>query len=173
MKKYVILGLYMLCFTTMFAEGYKPSAKCVEFIKRFEKCSLTAYWDSNGYSIGYGHHTNVKRNDKITKATAIKYLNEDIKESAKYVNYLLDKLPYKYKFSQNFIDGFTSFVYNAGVGNAENSTFYKRLSKCRVRKGVMNKNDWEFALSAIKKDCVSAKGHIERRKHEYKLMRNK
>lgn len=171
MKKILLTFFISVIALTALGANYKSSNKCLEFIKSEETFSPTAYWDSNGFSIGYGHHSNVKKGDKITKATAIKYLKEDIKKAEKYVNYLISELPYSYKFSQGFIDGFTSFVYNVGVGNAQNSTFYKRLSKCRVRGGKMNESDFDFTLSAIKTSCVTANGHVKRRKGEYKLMK--
>lgn len=73
------------------------SSKCLNFIKEYEKCYLKAYWDSNGYSIGYGHHSNVKANDVITVKKANALLSEDVKKAEKYVNYLLNKLPYTLK----------------------------------------------------------------------------
>lgn len=172
MKKVILfLILVPIASYAFSATTYKSSKACMKFIKNEEKCSLTSYWDSNGYSIGYGHHSNVKRGDKISHTTAEVYLKNDIKSAEKYVNYLLNNLPYEYKFSQGFIDGFTSFVYNVGVGNAQNSTFYKRLQKCRVKRGVMNKSDFDFSLSAIKRDCITAEGHIKRRNGEYKMMK--
>lgn len=169
--KILLIIVGVLCSFNMSPNTYRASNNCVNTIKQFEQCSLTAYWDSNGYSIGYGHHTNVKKHDRITHNQAVKYLHQDIKTAEYYVNHLIDKLPYDYKFSQHFIDGFISFVYNVGVGNAERSVFYQRLRRCRVNKGRMNKCDKEFALVGIKSSCITAKGHINRRKHEYNLMR--
>lgn len=171
MKKNVLFFMFILSTFTVFGKDYVSSDKCLNFIKEYEKCSLTAYWDSNGYSIGYGHHSNVKANDVITVQKANALLAEDVKEAEKYVNYLLNKLPYTYKFDQKFIDGFTSFVYNVGVGNAETSTFYCRLKKCRIKNGVMDSSDYEYTLSAIKTSCISCKGHKKRRLGEYKLMK--
>lgn len=172
MKKIVLLLFTLILSTfTSFGKYYVSSYKCLNFIKEYEKYYLKAYWDSNGYSIGYGHHSNVKANDVITVKKANALLSEDVKKAEKYVNYLLNKLPYTYNFNQNFIDGFTSFVYNVGVGNAEKSTFYCRLKKCRIKNGVINGSDYENTLSAIKTSCISCKGHTKRRMGEYKLMK--
>ena len=60
--------------------AYTISSKGKRFIKNQETCVLTAYWDSNGYSIGWGHHGSaVKKGMKISKAQADKFFNKDIK----------------------------------------------------------------------------------------------
>ena len=160
----------MLFMSSLQSFGYTISNTGKQFIKDQEKCVLTAYWDSNGYSIGWGHHgSDVKKNMRITKAQANKYFNEDIKAIEAAANRLIKNLPYKYKFSQGFFDGFVSFTYNCGEGGVRNSEFYKRLKRCRVKNGKMNQNDINYALSAIKKK-ISAPGHKDRRLNEYKLM---
>ena len=45
----------MLFMSTVNMFGYSISNNGKQFIKDQEKCVLTAYWDSDGYSIGYGH----------------------------------------------------------------------------------------------------------------------
>lgn len=164
--------LYILAISTScFANSYRISNVGKAFIQDKEKCELTAYWDSNGYSIGYGHHAkDVKKGQRISHAQAIKFFNEDIKTVEASVNRILSSLPYKYKFSQSFIDGLCSFVYNAGEGGVKNSEFYKRLKKCRVKNGVMNKNDYEFTIAAVKNSRISCKGHVSRRYDEHMLM---
>ena len=171
MKKITLIITILSMVLNVCATEYKSTQRCSSFIKKYEKFSSVAYWDSNGYSIGYGHHSNVKKGQRITQAKALAYLKDDVKTAEKSVNYLLNKLPYKYKFSQGFIDGFTSFVYNVGIGNAQKSKFYKRLQRCRVRNGKINKNDFDYTLVAIKTSCISSKGHSERRKGEYQMMR--
>ena len=75
-----------------------------------------------------------------------------------------------YKFSQSFFDGLCSLIYNAGESGVKKSEFYKRLSRCRVRNGNMNKNDLLFAIAGVKTSRISCKGHISRRYDEHKLM---
>ena len=153
--------------------GYSISNIGKEFIKEQETCVLTAYWDSNGYSIGWGHHgSDVKKNMKISKAQANKYFNEDIKVIVAAANRLIKNLPYKYKFSQGFFDGLCSLVYNAGEGGVQKSEFYKRLIKCRVKNGKINQNDLNFSIAGVKTSRISCKGHISRRYDEHKLMLN-
>lgn len=161
----------MMLIISAVCQAYTISENGKQFIKDHEQCSLTAYWDSNGYSIGYGHHTKeVHKGMKITKAQANRYFNEDIKKVEEAANRIINSLPYKYKFSQGFFDGLCSFVYNCGEGGAKNSEFYERLKRCRVKNGVMNEADLNFTIAAIKSSKISAKGHISRRYNEHKIM---
>ena len=168
MRKLFFIILF-LSTINIFGRTISNSGK--QFIKDQEKCVLTAYWDSNGYSIGWGHHgSDVKKNMKITKAQANKYFNKDIKIIEKAANRLISNLPYKYNFSQSFFDGLCSLVYNCGEGGVQRSEFYKRLKNCRVKNGKMNKNDLEFSIAGVKTSRISCKGHISRRYDEHKLM---
>ena len=172
MRKILFLLIILVGTLQSNANEFRSTEECVRFIKEKESFSPKAYWDGNGYSIGYGHHgKSVKRGDVISHKEALMRLRKDIKTAEFYVNHLIKKLPYKYKFSKGFIDGFTSFVYNVGVGNAQKSLFYKRLKKCRVINGYMNPSDFHHAITAIKVSCVRQKGHISRREGEYRLMK--
>lgn len=150
---------------------YKVSRKGKNFIKQMEQCSLVAYWDTNGYSIGYGHHTaEVYEGMEITQEQADKWFEEDVAWVEKAVNRYLKSLPYEYEFPQSFVDGLASFIYNCGEGGAKNSLFYERLTKCRVKNGLMDANDYHFTLASIKTSKISCKAHERRRYKEYQLM---
>jgi GH24 family phage-related lysozyme (muramidase) len=168
-----IIFTFIFCLITSFSFGYTISDKGKKFIMEKENCVLTAYWDSNGYSIGWGHHgSDVKKNMKITKAQAIRYFNEDIKKIESAANRIIKSLPYKYKFSQGFFDGLCSLVYNAGEGGVMKSEFYKRLKNCRIKKFKININDFNFSVAGVKISRISAPGHKSRRYDEHKLMLN-
>ncbi len=165
----IILSIFTIMTLNTFAYSISNSGK--QFIKNQEKCVLTAYWDSNGYSIGWGHHgKDVKKNMRISKAKANKYFNEDIKVIEAAANRIINSLPYKYKFSQNFFDGLCSLVYNTGECGVIKSEFYKRLKNCRVKNGKINKNDLNFTIAGVKTSRIFCKGHISRRYDEHKLM---
>lgn len=165
----IILSIFTILTLNTFAYSISNNGK--QFIKNQEKCVLTSYWDSNGYSIGWGHHgKDVKKNMRISKAQANKYFNEDIKNIEAAANRIIKSLPYKYKFSQNFFDGLCSLVYNTGEGGVMKSEFYKRLKSCRVKNGKINKNDLNFTIAGVKTSRISCKGHISRRYDEHKLM---
>jgi GH24 family phage-related lysozyme (muramidase) len=171
MKKIILSLIFSVLTIPSFA--YHISNKGIEHIKKHESCSLTAYWDSNGYSIGYGHHSKeVKKGMKISKSKAYYYLKADLKMAEEGANRLIKNLPYTYKFSQSFFDGLVDLVYNCGESGIKNSTFYSRLTKTRVKNNKINKNDYEYCLAAVKNCRIKAKGHIERRKNTYNLMRS-
>lgn len=105
----------------------------IEMIRKFEGCSLTAYWDVDGYSIGYGHHTNVKENDKITKDMALIFLAFDLVRFMNAVN----EYDTKYHWSQNEFDALVSFTYNCGVGNLKNLTGNGTRSKIVIAEKIL------------------------------------
>ena len=171
MKK--LLFTFILLISTILScnAEYHCSEIGKAFIKKYENLSLTAYPDSKGYSIGYGHHSSdVYEGMIITSEQAEELFNKDIQRIEKSVNRLLNALPYKYTFSQSFIDGFISFVYNTGEGGAKQSTFYQHLMRCRVRNGVMDLSDYNYTLSKLKISRISCDSHIRRREAEYRLM---
>lgn len=170
MKKVLLIFFGLIVFGCQ-SFGYKISNKGKEFIKEQENFSSKAYWDSNGYSIGYGHHgPDVKKWMQISKSDANKLFNKDIKRVETEANMMIESLPYDYKFSQNFFDGLCSLIYNCGYGGILTSEFYKRLKSCRVKDKKMNKKDLTYTIAAVKSCNISAQGHISRRYAEHLLM---
>lgn len=164
MKKilFILFSIFSInCF------GYSISNTGKLSIRAYESCSLTAYWDSNGYSIGYGHHgSDVYKGMKITQAQANAYFNKDVEKVNASINRLINGLPVKHIFSQNFIDGLGDLIYNCGEGGVRKSEFYNRLMRCRKN----NKQDLYFAVAAVKTLRVSCPGHKIRRYKTHKLM---
>lgn len=168
-----ILITFALCLITSIYSfaNYSISKRGIEHIKSHESCELTAYWDSNGYSIGYGHHgKDVRKGMRISKSKAEQFLRKDIKNAESAARRLIDNLPYKYKFSQGFFDGLVDMVYNCGEGAVKNSEFYNRLKRCRVKNGKMNTNDFDFTCVSVKNFRTPQKGHKIRRAKTYKMM---
>ena len=65
----------------------KISEAGLQLIKKFEGCRLQAYWDVNGYSIGYGHHgVDVAKGMSITQKVADDFLKMDVEKFEKAVN---------------------------------------------------------------------------------------
>ena len=93
--------LMMLCMMI----SVSASAQCHlskegrKFIQGVEKCSLERYWDNGAWSIGYGHRMTgkMKQYKKITKTQAVKFLNNDLKESERIANCIIKELKWKYK----------------------------------------------------------------------------
>ena len=90
------------------------SDRGLELIKTFEGCSLTAFWDVNGYAIGYGHHGNVEAWDTITQEQADELLKDDL---AGNYEPSVNKYDNDYNFNQNEFDALVSFCYNCGAAN--------------------------------------------------------
>ena len=150
---------------------YAISESGKNFIKRTEALSLTSYWDATGYAVGYGHHgKDIHKDMVIDSLQAEIYFDEDMQKIEKSVERLIKALPYEYNFSQGFVDGLSSLVYNCGETGVRNTEFYKRLKQCRVVNGKMNHEDWIWTLSVVKETKISHKGHITRRAQEYAMM---
>lgn len=98
----------------------KISKNCLDLVKEFEGCRLTAYRDEVGvWTIGYGitnsdksiTGTTIKRGLKISKETAEKWLEESLNK--KYLPLVL-KYDEQYNWNQNELDALVSFAYNIG-----------------------------------------------------------
>ena len=98
----------------------RVSNKCIELVKEFEGCSLTAYQDEVGiWTIGFGITSSdkaitgktIKKGMKISKATAEKWLVESLNRI-----YLPKVMKYqdRYHFNTSQIDALVSFAYNVG-----------------------------------------------------------
>ena len=161
---------------------YNISSACVEIIKKYEGCELSAYKYCNRktgkrekyYTIGYGHviFPGDKTPMRITKAHAERLLVQDLNKT--YVptaRRLLNKIDKNFKVTQGFFDGFVSLVYNCGEKGIQKSVFWKRLKTVRFDKnGKIYKEDRDKMLQAIKTARASEPGHFIRRRHEYALM---
>lgn len=170
MKKFITV-IIIAFISSLSAFGYSISKNGINHIKSHESCELTAYWDSNGYSIGYGHHgKDVKKGMRISKYKAEQLLRKDIKIAEAAARRLISDLPYNYKFSQGFFDGLVDMIYNCGEGAVKNSEFYKRLKRCRVKNNKMNINDYNFTCVSVKNFRIPQKGHKIRRAKTYKMM---
>lgn len=98
----------------------KISKNCLDLVKKFEGCPLTADRDEVGvWTIGYGI-TNADRSItgksihkgmKISKATAEKWLEKSLNK--KYLPLVL-KYDKQYNWNQNELDALVSFCYNIG-----------------------------------------------------------
>lgn len=172
MKRILSAIIIMLSILTVNATTYKMSETGYNIIKGYEKCSLTKYKDSHGYSIGWGHL--IKKGEsytKISQAQADKMFIEDIQWVNDAINRLLKPIK-GVKFSQNFIDGLGDLIYNCGEAGVKKTTFYKRLLACRVNKktGKINQNDFNYTVAAVKNAHVYEKGHKSRRYNCHILM---
>ena len=158
-------------------DAKKPSRKLTQKDMMNMKYDLT---------IGYGHAlTKEERakwnvNMKMSKAEAQKLFMKDLGVVEKQVNNKLKSLPYdnQVEYSQGFIDGLISLNYNMGYGNMfGNNTkkpceFWQRLNKCKIDEinGCIDKKDIDYSLAKVNTQNVTEKGHVYRRRAEYKIM---
>lgn len=156
---------------SIYNKYYHASDEGKDFIKRHEGLKLDAYQikGEKYKTIGYGHYMNDGMiYESITLEEAEMLFEEDIMEAEESINRLLK--PFECEFSQGFVDGMVSLVYNCGERGVKTSTFYKRLKKCRISNDEMLEKDLNYALSAVKTLRTTHKGHKRRRAQEFKMM---
>lgn len=98
----------------------KVGQACIDLVKHFEGCQLTAYQDEVGvWTIGWGitnsdksiTGTTIKKGLKISEETAEEWLKDSLNK--KYLPKVM-KYDGKYEWNQNEIDALVSFAYNIG-----------------------------------------------------------
>lgn len=101
-----------------------PSALCIAWIKHSEGCKLTAYWDVDGWSIGYGYHgSDVTQGMTWTQEDADGQLMSKVFAAGVAVNDLV-----KVELTQGQFDALTDFVYNEGSGNLQSSSLLRKVN---------------------------------------------
>lgn len=122
----------------------KISNKCLDLVKEFEGCKLTAYRDEVGvWTIGYGITNSdfkitkkiIRKGMKISKETAEKWLEESLNKK-----YLPPVLEYdkQYNWNQNELDALVSFCYN--IGSIKQLTANGTRSKAVVASKMLQYN---------------------------------
>lgn len=158
------------------------SKRGAEFIGRFEGLVLRPYNDPLGYAtVGYGHLLGKHRVTPAERAKyahfsrvdAIKLLQADAAKASKAVH---DHV--KPKINQAQHDALVSFVFNVGVGDANNgflgSTLLKKLNRYPgTDKGVVGRNAIEDVheelLKWVNKGSAAEVGLTRRRNAESHL----
>ena len=157
---------------------YKLSRKGKDFIKSQETCVLHAYNDPdpNRRSVGWGHQIQPgEKLEHISQKKADELFDKDVEWVNDAINRLIKQHDKRFIYSQGFIDGLGSLIYNCGERGVTLTEFWNRWSRCRYDKnmpGYINQNDLNFTIAAVKISRISAPGHIERRYDEHKLMLN-
>ena len=122
----------------------KISDKCLNIVKEFEGCRLTAYRDEVGaWTIGYGITNSdfkitkkiIRKGMKISKATAEKWLEESLNK--KYLPLVLE-YDKQYNWDQNELDALVSFCYN--IGSIKQLTADGTRSKTVVASKILQYN---------------------------------
>ena len=159
-------------------EKYRLSKIGKDFIKAKEICVLHAYNDPDPKrrSVGWGHQIRPGENlEHITQNKANELFEKDIEWVNDAINRLIAQHDNRFVYSQGFIDGLGSLIYNCGERGVTLTEFWDRWQKCRYDRkqpGYINKNDLNYTIAAVKTSRISAPGHVERRYDEHKLMLN-
>lgn len=102
----------------------KTSPKALNYIRGLESLRLTAYLCPAGVpTIGYGHTRGVQLGQTIDRATAERYLAQDIASTEREVL----RLTRGVTLTQGQFDALVSFVFNVGVGNFTSSTLRRYI----------------------------------------------
>lgn len=158
--------------------SYQLSKQGKDFIKSNETCVLDAYNDPDPQrrSVGWGHQIQPGENlEHITQKKADELFEKDIQWVNEAINRLISNNDKRFVYTQGFIDGLGSLIYNCGERGVTLTEFYSRWQKCRYDKnepGYINKNDLNYTIAAVKNSRISAPGHVSRRYDEHKLMLN-
>ena len=125
MKKYIVIAAIVLLLLI------SKKVNAAKIIAQFEGLLLDAYQDTgNIWTIGYGSTRNpftgisVKRGDKISKETALEWLNKDVEQR----QFALKKL-IKVPVTSNQLAALTSLAYNIGLGAFQRSTLLRLLNQ--------------------------------------------
>lgn len=159
-------------------DRYKLSKVGKDFIKSKETCALHAYNDPDAKrrSVGWGHQIRPGENlEHITQKKADELFEKDIEWVNDAINRLISQNDNRFVYSQGFIDGLGSLIYNCGERGVTLTEFYTRWQKCRydnTQPGYINSTDLSYTISAVKTARISSPGHIERRYDEHLMMLN-
>lgn len=142
----------------------KTSDYGINLIISFEGLRLKAYYDENGYAIGYGTHyypdgSKVQPGDTCTKQQAYEYMQHHIRHEVEpHINNKGLTL------RQTQYDALSSFVYNIGCGNWAGSQLLKLL------KQVPDPTDNDLRQAFLQ---FSANGNYNRRIKEFEHFKKK
>lgn len=136
----------------------------LDILKSDEGLYLKAYWDVNGYAIGYGMHyystgVKVQYGDTITKEFAE---SEFIKVVSSFGNSVKKLL--KVSLSDNQFTALTLYTYNRGIGAFGGSTLLKMVNKNPNDSAIPNQFVKEWGTNQTYKSVL-----LQRRAKEAEL----
>lgn len=134
------------------------SQNCIDLVKKYEGCKLTAYKCPAGvWTIGYGHTAGVKQGQTITQKQAEDFLRSDLGAFESKVM----KYNTKYFWTQNELDALVSFAYN--VGSIDQLTANGTRTKKQIAEKILAYNKGGGKVLA---------GLVRRRQEEQKMFLN-
>lgn len=146
------------------AQNNSLSQKGLDFIKGYEKLSLTVYKDQAGYdTIGYGHKVlpGEDFSKGITKEQAEGLLKNDVQGAVNAVNSAL-----KVSVKQNQFDALVSLAFNAGPVSVKASNQMMRA----VNAGHVSEDNFTaYRFVHANGQPVVSIGLLRRREDEYQM----
>lgn len=102
----------------------RPSDLCIAWIKHSEGCKLAAYWDVDGWSIGYGYHgLEITKDTVWTQDQADAHLMSKIDSTSVAVNQLVHP-----PVTQGQFDALCDLTYNEGAAKIAPSSLLRCLN---------------------------------------------
>lgn len=112
MAMIMVFSLIFHTATPVYAASDRSSSEdVIEFIKKLEGFSATAFWDVNQWTIGYG--TTGEKGQTMTEKEADEAMRDHLAEIDEKINDFAAK--YGLRFSQNEHDALASFSFNVGT----------------------------------------------------------
>jgi len=101
-------------------------SKGLALLAKVESCSLTAYPDAGGWSIGFGHHgSDVYKGMKISMAQAKEFLRQDVAEAEACISRNFAGIT----LTQNEFNAMVSMAYNRGCSGFVSSDVAKLIKQ--------------------------------------------
>ncbi|ABK00175.1 endolysin [Xanthomonas phage Xop411] len=141
--------------------GLGLSAAGVVAISSHEGLRYAAYPDpathAAPWTICYGHTgPEVKPGLVATQSQCDKWLAEDLRKAEQQVRSVV-----KVRITQGELDAYTSFVYNAGIGNFRSSTMLKLINQGKRKEACDQFPRWSYA-NKIKLEGLAKRRYEER-----------
>ena len=119
----------------------RMNALGLALLRKYETCSLTAYWDIDGYSIGWGHHSpDITKDTVWTQAQADAALVADIVATEVGMTRLI-----LVNLTDNQWSAIVDFTYNEGQGHLHGSTLLTFLNANHPLQAAAELPKWRYA----------------------------
>jgi lysozyme len=123
----------------------KLSPAGVDLLKQHEGFFAKAYWDADGYSVGYGHHgPEVTAFTRVTWEEACCILEQDVARFEGAVNDLVT-VP----LAQHQFDALVAFTYNVGRQAFASSTLLKLVNAGQMEKAALQFARWNHSQGKV------------------------
>jgi lysozyme len=104
----------------------------------FEGLKLEAYWDRNGWAIGYGHRSGVVQGMTCTREQAEAWLGQDIA----WAEFVVDRYV-TVPVTQGEYDAMVDFCFNLGSDRFEHSTLLELVDQGKIPEAAAEFEKWD------------------------------